>query len=100
MQEYYGATDGGRRIKDIARDQMKLIFGDAELQRFILARALMTATALSGPLYVALAQRSGGRRWITLAGCYLRQGWRALSAAHFGARWRVGRAGRPWPLGR
>ena len=61
MNEHAGATDGGRGIKDVARDQFRLIQGDSELQRFILSRALMTATALYGPLYVALAQRSGGQ---------------------------------------
>lgn len=36
VNEHDGATDGGRGIKDIARDQIKLILGDAELQRFIM----------------------------------------------------------------
>lgn len=72
VREYAGATDGGRGLLEVARDQIKLILGKAELQRFILARALMTATALSGPLYVALAQRSGGEAlqnlgWLLLA---------------------------------
>jgi hypothetical protein len=79
VNEHDGATDGGRGIKDIARDQIRLILGDAELQRFIFARALMTATALSGPLYVALAQRSGGqaldKSWMATAGIWPR--WRA-----------------------
>jgi len=55
VNEHAGATDGGRGIKDVARDQFKLILGDSELQRFILSRALITATFLSGPLYVTLA---------------------------------------------
>lgn len=86
VQEYDGATDGGRGIKDIARDQMKLILGDAELQRFILARALMTATALSGPLYVALAQRSGGQALDNLGWLLLASGLAgALSGSFWGA---------------
>lgn len=82
MNEHAGATDGGRGIKDVARDQFKLIQGDSELQRFILSRALMTATALYGPLYVALAQRSGGQALDNL-------GWLLLVRAGRCAQWIV-----------
>ncbi len=84
VNEHDGATDGGRGIKDIARDQIRLILGDAELQRFILARALMTATALSGPLYVALAQRSGGQALDNLGWLLLASG---LAGALSGSFW-------------
>ena len=84
VNEHDGATDGGRGIKDIARDQIKLILGDAELQRFILARGLMTATALSGPLYVALAQRSGGQALDNLGWLLLASG---LAGALSGSFW-------------
>ena len=84
MNEHDGATDGGRGIKDIARDQIKLILGDSELQRFIFARALMTATALSGPLYVALAQRSGGQALDNLGWLLLASG---LAGALSGSFW-------------
>ncbi len=84
MNEHDGATDGGRGIKDIARDQIKLILDDSELQRFIFARALMTATALSGPLYVALAQRSGGQALDNLGWLLLASG---LAGALSGSFW-------------
>ena len=84
VNEHDGATDGGRGIKDIARDQIKLILGDAELQRFILSRGLMTATALSGPLYVALAQRSGGQALDNLGWLLLASG---LAGALSGSFW-------------
>lgn len=84
VNEHDGATDGGRGIKDIARDQIKLILDDSELQRFIFARALMTATALSGPLYVALAQRSGGQALDNLGWLLLASG---LAGALSGSFW-------------
>ncbi len=59
-REHPGATDGGRSLRDMARDQIRIILDDPELHRFLLARALMVATALSTPVYVALAQRAGG----------------------------------------
>jgi predicted MFS family arabinose efflux permease len=85
VNEYEGATDGGRGLIDIARDQIRLILGDQELQRFILARALMTATALSGPIYVALAQRGGGQALDNLGWLLLASGFAgALSGSFWG----------------
>lgn len=78
VREHDGATDGGRGIGDIARDQIGLILNDGELQRFLLARTLMTATALSGPVYVALAQRAGG-------GALGNLGWLMLASGAAGA---------------
>jgi len=72
VAEHPGATDGGRSLLDIARDQARLILNDAELRRFLFARGLMIATALATPFYVALAQRAGGGAlgdlgWLMLA---------------------------------
>lgn len=86
VREHEGATDGGRGLLDIARDQIKLILGDKELQRFLVARTLMTATALSGPLYVALAQRSGGQALNNLGWLLLASG---LAGALSGVFWGV-----------
>ncbi|MGB0681191.1 MAG: MFS transporter [Magnetovibrionaceae bacterium] len=70
--EEQGATDGGRGFKDLMAEQGRTLANDPELQKFLLARALMIATALTGPVYVALAQaRSGGGLenlgWLMLA---------------------------------
>ncbi|MEQ9643168.1 MAG: MFS transporter [Alphaproteobacteria bacterium] len=60
IDEYPGATDGGRGVGDLVRDQVVLLMRDRELQKFLAARALMISTALSGPFYVTLAQREAG----------------------------------------
>ncbi|WP_210397347.1 MFS transporter [Motiliproteus sediminis] len=59
-REYPGATDGGRQLGDLMRDQWHLLLHDPQLQLFLLARALLLATALVGPLYVLLAQQQLG----------------------------------------
>jgi hypothetical protein len=72
VTEYPGATEGGRGVGDMARDQLLLLARDRELQKFLAARALMLSTALVGPLYVTLAQRTTGEAlsglgWLVLA---------------------------------
>lgn len=72
LREYSGATDGGRGIGDLVRDQLSLLLKDRELQKFLFARALMISTALVGPVYVSLAQRGGaealsGLGWMVVA---------------------------------
>jgi hypothetical protein len=72
INEYPGATEGGRGIGDLLREQIMLLLRDAELRRFLLARALMIATALVGPVYVSLAQQGTARSldglgWLVIA---------------------------------
>ena len=72
IEEYPGATEGGRSIASLARDQLLLLARDRELQKFLAARALLLSTALVGPLYVSLAQRTTGQGldglgWLVLA---------------------------------
>ena len=60
IDEKPGATEGGRGL------------GDLELQKCIVARALMISTALVGPVYVSLAQREAGQTldglgWLMIA---------------------------------
>ncbi len=59
--EYPGATDGGRSIRDIARDQIELLIENRGLQKFLVARTFMISTALAGPIYVSLAQSTSGQ---------------------------------------
>ncbi len=71
-QEYPGATEGGRGLGDVIGDQWALLLGDPELQKFLLARALMIATALISPIYVGLAQAGTGEAlsglgWLVVA---------------------------------
>ena len=73
IPEYPGATEDGRGIGDLVRDQVVILFKDRELQKFLLARALMISTALTGPIYVAMAHGSVGEGldglgWMVIAG--------------------------------
>lgn len=70
--EHPGATEGGRSIRDMIGDQIGLLLQDTELQKFLLSRTLMIATALVGPAYVSLAQRATGQTldglgWLVIA---------------------------------
>ncbi len=72
IREYPGATEGGRSIGDLLRDQVLLLLRDRELQKFLAARALMISSALAGPVYVSLAQRDTGQTldglgWLVVA---------------------------------
>ena len=72
IDEKPGATEGGRGLGDLLRDQVVLLAKDRELQKFIVARALMISTALVGPVYVSLAQREAGQTldglgWLMIA---------------------------------
>ncbi|MEQ9143012.1 MAG: MFS transporter [Parvibaculaceae bacterium] len=72
INESPGATEGGRSIRDLMRDQVALLLKDRELQKFLAARTLMISTALVGPVYVSLAQREAGQAldglgWLVLA---------------------------------
>lgn len=85
INEYPGATDGGRRIGELARDQVLLLARDRELQKFLIARALMISTALAGPLYVSLAQQATGDALDGLGWLVVATGLAgALSAAFWG----------------
>ncbi|MGB0630692.1 MAG: MFS transporter [Alphaproteobacteria bacterium] len=72
ITEHPGATDGGRGIGDLLGEQVSLLFSDRQLQLFLAARTLMISTSLTGPIYVALAQRETGNSldslgWLILA---------------------------------
>lgn len=85
VREHPGATDGGRSIMDIARDQARLILEDAELRKFMIARMFMTGTALAAPVIVSLAQRQGGGGLSDLGWLILASGAAgALSSAFWG----------------
>jgi MFS family permease len=78
ITEYPGATMGGRGIRDLVHGQVLLLVKDPELQKFLVARALMISTALVGPVYVTLAQRTTGQ---TLDGL----GWLVIASGLAGA---------------
>lgn len=55
LKEQPGATDGGGNALSVALDSIKRLQTDAPLRRFIVTRALLTATALAPPFILALA---------------------------------------------
>ena len=85
IREFPGATEGGKSLRDLVREQVALLFKDAELRKFLLARTLMISTALAGPAYVSLAQQGSGQKlaglgWMVIAGGLAS----ALSASFWG----------------
>lgn len=86
IPELPGATEGARGISDLLTAQIKLLLQDRELQKFLLARALMIATALVGPVYVTLAQSRTGQELSALGWLMLATGLAStLSASFWGA---------------
>ncbi|MFN3168576.1 MAG: MFS transporter [Phycisphaeraceae bacterium] len=59
LAEQPGATDGGGNALSVALDSIKLLRTDAPLRRFIVTRALLTATALAPPFILALGGSVG-----------------------------------------
>jgi hypothetical protein len=86
IHEHPGATDGGRGLGDLIRDQVMLLAHDPELQKFLAARTLMIATAMLGPLYVTFAQQRIGGTLDNLGWLIIASGFAAaVSAAFWGA---------------
>lgn len=86
IPELPGATEGARGITDLLAAQVKLLLQERELQKFLLARALMIATALVGPIYVTLAQNRTGQELSALGWLMLATGLAStLSASFWGA---------------
>ncbi len=88
IEEYKGATEGGRSLRDLVAEQMDILAKDGELQKFLCARALMISIALAGPVYVNLAQRETGQSldglgWLMvasgLAGAFSSSFWGSFS---------------------
>lgn len=86
IQEQPGATEGGRGLRDLVLDQIRLLLKDPQLQRFLAARTLMVSTALVGPVYVGLAQRETGLTLDGLGWLILASGLAAAVSATFWGR--------------
>lgn len=59
LAEQAGATEGGGNPFGTAIDNLGLLGQDAQLRRFILARGLLTSTALAPPFMIAFAGEDG-----------------------------------------
>lgn len=60
LAEDRGATEGGANGWRAAIDNLRYLREDAQLARFILARGLLTSTALAPPYLVVMASGTGG----------------------------------------
>ena len=60
INEFPGATEGGRNALAEAVKRIRLLAEDAGFRRFVVTRSLLIATALSAPYYIALSQQAFG----------------------------------------
>lgn len=60
LREHEGATGGGANSITLALSHLSLLKSDRQLQVFIVARALLTATALAPPFMVAASSDADG----------------------------------------
>ncbi len=83
LKEQPGATQGGQTFRDVVADQVRTLLSDRELQIFLAARTFMIATALMGPLFVAMAQRETGQDLTGLGWLILASGLAAAVSSSF-----------------
>lgn len=60
IREEPGSTEGGGNAITTAWHSLLLLKTDRDLQRYVIARALLLSAALAPPFYVLLAQQNGG----------------------------------------
>ncbi len=60
IAEVPGSTEGGGNALTEALKRLDILRTDAPFRRFVIVRALLISTALSGPYYMMLAYQSGG----------------------------------------
>ena len=80
LEEHAGETGGGGKGPREALGRLDLLRTDRPFRNFVLTRALLMASALSGPFYVVLA-RGQGRPSAALLGTFLVAGGLASSLA-------------------
>lgn len=86
LTESPGATEGGGNALALFRRQIGLIGEDAQLRRFILARALLVSTALSPPFLLAVAGETGKGALDQLGGFIVASSLAALLSAYVWGR--------------
>lgn len=85
IREFAGETEGGANAFTEALGRLSLLRTDRTFRRFVITRALVLCSALSGPYYVVLAQQQHGADprtlgWLILANALAS----TLSAAFWG----------------
>lgn len=86
LAEDSGAQEGGANGWDAARDMLRYLRDDPQLARFILARGLLTATALAPPYLVVLASGTGGAALVGLGALVLASALAALLSSYVWGR--------------
>jgi MFS family permease len=86
VREYPGETSGGRFALAEAVGRLDLLRSDRTFRRFVITRALLLCSALSGPYYVLLAQQQQAANLTTLGWFILANALAtSLSATFWGA---------------
>lgn len=86
LREEPGATEGGRNALAVAWQQVGLLRTDPPLVRFILTRALLTATALAPPYLLALSGQGGSNGLGSLGPFVIASALASLTSAYIWGR--------------
>ena len=76
----------GRNALSVAVDQLSLLKTDRQLVRFIITRALLTATAMAPPFLIALSGETNGRQFGQLGSFVVASGLAAVVSSFFWGR--------------
>ncbi|WP_040556948.1 MFS transporter [Reinekea blandensis] len=85
VNEYRGATDGGRNGGRMALENLSLLRDDAQFRRFVLVRSLMMSSGLAAPFVVLQAQQSE-HSWLGLGLFILVSGLASVISGRFWGR--------------
>lgn len=86
INEYQGATDGGRNGGRMALDNLSLLKEDDQFRRFVMVRSLMMSSGLAAPFVVLLAQQQGDHPWLGLGLFILVSGLASVVSGRFWGR--------------
>jgi hypothetical protein len=81
-----GANTGGRNALGVAVRQLSLLKTDRQLVRFIVTRALLTATAIAPPYLIALSGETGARQFGQLGAFVVASGLAAVVSSFIWGR--------------
>lgn len=87
VPEVAGATDGGGNAISEALASLKLVVTDRQFGQFVLARALLVASAFAIPYLVVAIERAGENSLTSLGSMMLASGLAGLLAGRWWGRW-------------
>lgn len=83
VDEYEGATDGGKNAFTEALKKVRLLAEDKQFRRFVITRSLLLCSALSAPYYVLLANQQTENLGLAMASFVVISGLASLLSAPF-----------------